>query len=249
MLLDMRFFDSHAHLTGNEEVIRAKEKGVDHILHIATDDESLDLGLKLNLLMAAALTPHDVHKNQEAFFERCSLLAKQEKLVAIGETGLDHFHYKDSSLKQKEFLEKHLSLAEETNLPLIIHCREAFQELFPCLRGCKTSVILHCFTGTLLELEEALKRDYYISYSGIITFPKANSEALIKTPLDKLLIETDSPFLAPVPFRGQKNEPMYLPIIAQKAADLKRSSLEEIALYTSNNAEKLFLNRDRKLNL
>ena len=145
---------------------------------------------------------------------------------------------------QKRYLKKHLSLAKELSLPVIIHTRDAFSDLFDiCKDFLPFNAVLHCFTGKEKEAKKVLDNGWFISFSGIITFPKSSislQNIAANTPLEKMLIETDSPFLAPQKYRGKKNEPAYLIEIAQKIADLKKIPLEDIIKATSENAKKLF---------
>ncbi len=250
------FIDSHAHLTSDDlkdqvEVIlkRAHEARVDGIVNICTDERSLDLGLKLQknakgFFNAAATTPHDVEKEGEQFFPIVKEKAKAHQLVAIGETGLDYYYEHSPKPLQQEFLIRYLQLAIETKLPVIFHCREAFNDLFSIYDDQKTFIpsVLHCFTGTLAEAKEVLDHGWYLSFSGIITFKKSEGlrEVVKYTPLDRLLIETDSPYLAPQSKRGKVNEPAFIVETAQMIADLKQIYLDEIAQCTSQNAREFF---------
>jgi TatD DNase family protein len=261
------FCDSHAHITSPdlfsqiEEVLsRAKQAGVDTIINIVTDEVELRNSLALSdefmkiaekhpkVYTAAAVHPHDAENAAELLIPIFTKAAKEGKLVAIGETGLDYHYTHSTSSAQQRSLRKHLQLALECKLPVIIHCREAFSDLFPILDeeykidGRHAPGVLHCFTGTLEEAEKVLERNWFISLSGIITFKKSDylKKLAQNMPLDRLLIETDSPFLAPQSKRGSKNEPSYLPEIAQLIADLKGISIEEVASATRHNAHTLF---------
>lgn len=248
------FFDSHAHLTSTEvlphlDAILQRARNVKHILNICTDKASLEQGILLSqkhphILNAGATTPHDVHTEGESFFPLFEKAAKEKKLVAIGETGLDDYNSNAPIELQKQFLIKYLHLAIKTHLPVIFHCREAFTDLFSIVdQEYNGPAILHCFTGSIKEAEEVLKRGWFLSLSGIVTFKK--SEALREVakivPLDQLLIETDTPYLAPLSQRGKMNEPSFIAETAQCIADIKKIPLEEVAKATSENAKKLFL--------
>ncbi len=250
----MEFIDTHAHLTSpdlfpeiGDILSRAKSANVAKIVNICTDVDTLQKGLVLKekypwIYNTAATTPHDVEKEGEEVFP---IVKKHVRdLVAIGETGLDYYYMHSKKEIQKDFFMKYLHLAIEIDLPIIIHCRDAFDDLFAILdaeyKGKPT--LLHCFTGTMEEAKEAINRGYYVSFSGIVTFK--NSEPLREVakivPLDRLLIETDSPYLAPQSKRGKVNEPSYLPEVAEMIASVKNVSLEEIAKQTKENAERFF---------
>lgn len=251
------YFDSHAHLTSDslfpqiEELLkRATEQKVHHILNICTDLSTLKRGLEVHqkypqVLNAGATTPHDVEKEGELYFEHFEKSAKNNKLVAVGETGLDYYYEHSPKKLQQDFFKRYIELAQETRLPLIIHCRDAFEDFFKIIDACgfeKGKGVLHCFTGTLEEAHELIKRDWYISFSGIVTFKK--SEELRKVakivPKDRYLIETDSPYLAPQKHRGKQNEPSYVPLVAQTLAQVREETLNQMALESKQNAMRLF---------
>ncbi len=250
----MHLFDSHAHLSSEDMLHeidgvldRAKNSLVKKVVNIATDLVSLEEGVKLHekypwVFLAGATPPHDVEEKGEeelAFFET---RAKQKKLVAIGETGLDYYYKHSREKKQQEFLLRYVDLAKRENLPLIFHCRQAFKDLFSLTRKEDISAVIHCFTGTWQEAKEALERGWFLSFSGIVTFTKSKElrEVVKKVPLKNLLIETDSPYLAPQPMRGKKNEPSFLIETAKVLAEIKQVSLEEMAKITYKNAKSFF---------
>ena len=248
------FIDSHAHLTGHtvidhvEEMLeRAQQHQVKAIVNICTDQHSLDKGIALGkrhrwIFNAAAATPHDVVKIGEAFFPIVAGYARDGGLIAIGETGLD-YHYEHSPKElQQEHLVKYLELAVETKLPVIFHCRDAFEDLFDISSGKDFSAVLHCFTGTLEEAKGCLERGWMVSISGIVTFKNSvpSRDVAKYVPLDRLLIETDTPYLAPQSRRGKMNEPGYVVETAQVIADIKGISLEEVGMATARNAAQFF---------
>ncbi len=191
-----------------------------------------------------ATTPHDVDKEGEKAFPFMESAARSGALVAVGETGLDYHHYAETKELQKKFLRRYLALAKECHLPVIIHCREAFSDLFHILdeAGSELPGVLHCFTGTHAEAKEVIDRGWYLSLSGIVTFKKSQQlqEIAREVPLSQLLIETDAPYLAPDPYRGKQNEPAYLLSTAQFIANLRGLSLADLASATSHNARTLF---------
>jgi TatD DNase family protein len=257
--------DSHAHLTSSDLfneidhlLKNAQDVGVKTIVNICTDPLSLEKGLLLSktypwIYQTAAITPHDVgNEGANQAFELIAHTARQGLLKAIGETGLDyHYEHSDRSIQKEHFI-KYLHLALECQLPVVIHCREAFADFFEildaefCVAGKVQPGVLHCFTGTLEEAKEVIKRGWMLSLSGIVTFKKSTAlqEVARMVPLDHLLIETDAPFLAPQKHRGKQNQPAYLLDTALFIAQLKGISLEELAHATTANAKKLFNLRD-----
>lgn len=250
------YVDSHAHLTVHsvvdrvEELLeRAQQKKVHAIVNICIDPASLEKGVKLAerhpwIFNAAATTPHDVEKEGELFFPLVEEKAWQKRLVAIGETGLD-YHYKHSPIdRQKEYLVKYFELAKSVKLPVIFHCRDAFQDLFELadLHYKGKPAVLHCFTGTLEEAKRCIERGWMVSMSGIVTFKRSEQlrEVAAYLPLDRLLIETDTPYLAPESKRGKQNEPSYIDETAAVIAKLKRLSIEEVGDITAENAARFF---------
>ena len=202
------FIDSHAHLTcdpvfeGLEGILeRANRRHIQAIINICTDKKTLDRGLALNktepfVYNVGATTPHDVEKEGELYFPFFEEAAKSGQLVAVGETGLDYFYEHSNKEVQKTFLKKYLNLALTCHLPVVIHCRDAFQDLFETIdrefqiQGKSVNVVLHCFTGTMEEAQEGLKRGWWISFSGILTFKKSSAlrEVAKVVPLEKILL-------------------------------------------------------------
>lgn len=249
------FIDTHAHLTSEqilpqlEEVIaRAERNGIKKIVNICTDKKSFDAGVLLHekhpwVYNAAATTPHDVEKEGEEFFPVVERAANEGNLVAVGETGLDYFREHSDKGVQQAFLLRYFELALRVRLPLIFHCREAFGDLFAMADNSYTGpAVLHCFTGTIKEAQGVLDRGWYVSLSGIVTFKKSEAlrEVVKYIPLDRLLIETDSPYLAPQSHRGKQNEPSFLPETAEAIAKVKGISLAELATACGENAIRLF---------
>lgn len=250
----MKFLDSHAHISSSDIkdpdalILRAKEKGVEEIINICTDIATLERGLQLakkwkGVFNTAALTPHDVMKEEKGYFDLLASHARKKDLVAIGETGLDYYYKELDPDIQKESLIRHLKLAKECGLPVIFHCREAFEALFEiCDENYSGKALCHCFTGTKEEAEEVFKRGWLLSFSGIVTFKKSAAlrEVAKFAPLHQIVIETDTPYLAPESKRGKINEPSYVPEIAETIAQEKNISLEDIAKATRENALRFF---------
>lgn len=245
------FIDTHAHLTGEELlgtaeqlIARAKTAGVSKIINICTDEKSLVEGLALAkkypdfIYNSAAVTPHDIDK----FFllvENCI-----NQLVAIGETGLDYHYQGYNKEAQLAVLERYFFYAKKHCKPVVIHCREAFTDLFACADAhfANQKLVLHCFTGNLKEAYGLIERGYYLSLSGIVTFKNSIElqEVAKMIPLEKLLIETDSPYLAPIPYRGKSNEPAFVVETAKFIANLRGICVEELAVQTTKNAYQFF---------
>ncbi|MEX1013108.1 MAG: TatD family hydrolase [Waddliaceae bacterium] len=250
------YIDSHAHLTSPalyDEVdailARAKEAGIDTIINICTDRETLEKGLILRkkypwIYNTAATTPHDVDKEGEILFDLMAASARTGDLVAVGETGLDYYYTHSTKENQIHFLRRYLALATECKLPVVIHCRDAFSDFFRILdeENYQGPGVLHCFTGTLDEAKEVINRGWFLSLSGIVTFKKSLElkQVAQMVPLSQLLIETDSPYLAPNSRRGKQNEPAYLTETAQHIAELRGISVSDLATATARNAKQLF---------
>lgn len=252
--------DSHAHLTGetvydqvDDMLKRAQEAHIEAIVNICTDRLTLQRGLELVqrypwVYNAAATTPHDVEKEGEADFDFIAQHARQGRLKAVGETGLDYYYQHSDRKIQQDFLRRYLHLALECQLPVIIHCREAFADFFSILdveyqiNGKHAPGVLHCFTGTVSEADEVIKRGWMLSLSGIVTFKKSLElqEVARCVPLSQLLIETDTPYLAPQSHRGKMNEPAYVVETGRFIASLKGIPFEELAQATTRNARSLF---------
>ena len=251
-----KLFDSHAHLTfekmnGLEAIARAVCAGVVAIMDVAVNQSSLEKSFALDqhsapltLYHAASTTPHDVTGSDDPFFSVVEKAVRDHRLAAIGETGLDFFHATQTKEFQEAVFLRYAQLAVETHRPLIIHCREAFSTLTPILRsfGPDLRGVIHCFTGTKEEAQALLDMGWFLSISGIVTFPKSGQlqDVVRFLPLDRMLIETDSPFLAPGPKRGQINEPSFIVHTAETVAILKGTTRESICEATFSNARFLF---------
>jgi TatD DNase family protein len=248
--------DSHAHLTDiallekrSQLLERAQQAGIEAIINICTSPEEAFEGLALFkdypwIYHAASTTPHDAAQTDEKDFTRIECLAHDRKLIAIGETGLDYHYYPETHDIQKFWLRRYLNLAKACQLPVIIHCRDAFNDLFEILDAEFPGgrCVLHCFTGTIDEAKQAIERGWYLSFSGIVTFKKSHllQEVARNIPLSHFLIETDAPYLAPMPHRGRTNEPSFLLDTARFLANLRGIDLETFAAATTQNARAFF---------
>jgi TatD DNase family protein len=248
--------DSHAHLTDStvfaqiEEVLeRAKNQGIQKIVNICTDALTLKRGVELAkkhawVFNAAASTPHDVQTEGEHFFPIVQKAIEAKQLIAIGETGLDYYYEHAAPEIQRQFLLRYFELAKASSLPLIIHCREAFEDLFKLAdMGYQDApLLLHCFTGTQKEARSAVERGWFISFSGIITFKKSEAlrDVLKIVPLERILVETDAPFLSPQTKRGKMCEPSFIVETVATIAQIKGISQKEAEKITTANAETFF---------
>ncbi|MCP4402496.1 MAG: TatD family hydrolase [bacterium] len=249
--------DSHAHLAffdeaGREQVVQnAEQSGVVKILTIGTNiadsRKSCEIARKFPQVSASVgVHPHDVEEtNAESFLDELRALAQDEKVVAIGEIGLDFYRAISPPEMQKEFFRRQLDLAQELNLPVIIHDREAHEETLKIVREFDfTSLggVFHCFSGDLAMAEQVRDLGFLVSIPGPVTFKKPGflPEVATGLPLEALLVETDCPYLAPVPFRGKRNEPAYVRYTAEKVAELRGISVETLAGQMSQNFATLF---------
>ena len=248
------FVETHTHLDlikrNTEEVVKeALEKKVTKMVTIGIDLESIKIALEFasrieGVYAVVGFHPHEAKFLDEENLKELEKLAKKNKVVAIGETGLDYY-WKHSTLAcQMEAFKKQINLARKLNLPLIIHDREAHQDTLKVLddeaKGLK--ILLHCFSGDLDMAKVCVERGYYLGIGGVVTFNNAQKLRTVveEVSLENLVLETDSPYLAPHPYRGKPNEPKYIPLIAEKIAEIKEISLEKVAKSTSKTAQEFF---------
>lgn len=260
--------DAHCHLNFHvfekdyDEVIkRALQKGVSKIINVGTSIESSISAVKLsqkydNLYAIVGIHPHHADKVSDDYIKELRKLAKNKKVLAIGEIGLDYYSYKSNGIVkpkiQKQVFEAQIKLANELKLPLQIHNRWAGVDVIKILEKNKHLLqknpgMFHCFAGSLEVLENALKLGFYIGFDGNITYKgiaKGENVTLStlceNTPLNRIIVETDSPFLTPEPFRGGRNEPSYAIIVGEFIAKIKGTSFEEIDKITTLNTHKIF---------
>jgi TatD DNase family protein len=260
------FVDSHAHLDGerfdtdrDQVIARAREAGVETIVAIGIGDgpSTMDCAIRLAeqypfIYATLGIHPHEAKLATDAVFEEMERLARHPKVIAWGEIGLDYFYDHSPRELQKKVFRKQMELAAAAKLPIVIHCRpsdgtdDAWEDCLDLIhkQWAPNGIggILHCFTGTLAHSRRALDMGFLISFAGNITFPKAQTirDAVLEVPLDRMLIETDCPFLAPVPNRGKRNEPAFVTETARKIGELRGLSAEEIGEQTSRNFYKFF---------
>jgi len=260
------FVDSHAHLDGKqfdsdrEQVIaRAREAGVQTIVAIGNGDgpPELDHGILLAdkypfIYATIGIHPHEARLADDAAYRKMEQLAKHPKIIAWGEIGLDYYYDHSPREVQKGAFQRQMELAAAAKLPIIIHCRpseaseNAWEDFFEMIeadwRSRGLGGILHCFTGSWPQAKRALDMGFMISFAGNVTFPKAQQirDAALEVPLDRMLIETDCPFLAPVPYRGKRNEPAFVKDTAKKLAELRGLTAEQIGEQTGRNFYNFF---------
>ena len=248
--------DTHCHLNFpdhfadiNATLLKAKEADVQEMVVVGINEQSSHEALRLakvypNLYATAGWHPTEVSGFNPVWLEPISELLAHPQVVAVGEIGLD-FHW-DKSSKEDQFLalESQIELANEFDKPVIFHCREANQDLITFLKQDRLNVrfVLHCFSGSLEEAQEAMKLDAYFGFDGPITFPKSEaSRQLIRfLPKERILIETDSPFLAPIPYRGKPNQPAFLRYVAEEVARCWQTNLEDAVAILDANARRFF---------
>jgi len=250
--------DSHCHLNFKNIkediqniIFKAKNNNVTSILSINTNPIEFDEHIKIinqykNIYISYGLHPQEIESNSKFSLNDILLNINHPKVIGLGETGLDFYHSTEFKKKQYEIFEIHIEGSIESSLPLIIHQRNSENEIIEVIKyyqkNHNLSIVFHCFSGSKNLLNFCLENNYYISLSGIVTFKNANElRKIIKyASLDHLLIETDSPFLAPIPMRGRQNEPSYIKYIAEYLADFYSISLNDFIEITDNNFYKLF---------
>ena len=253
----MELFDTHSHYNDEkfnqdrEEIIKATfAAGVTKLMcigyHLESSQKALEIAEKHeNIYATCGISPNDIQEVKLKDLNRIKQMAQNSKIKAIGEIGLDYYWEKDETIrkKQREFFQKQIEIANEVDLPIVIHTRDAYLDTIQILREnpCKNTGIFHCCPLNNELIKDALTLGYYISFSGSITFKNAKSEpAILQVPLERLLIETDSPYLTPEPYRGQRNDSRKVIEVARKIANVKNKPLEEIAKITYENALKIY---------
>jgi TatD DNase family protein len=248
--------ETHAHLYAEEfdkdrvEMLeRARAEGVSKFYMPNVDSESIDSMLEVeqkhpDTIATMGLHPCYVKNNFEKELYQVESWLSKRKFAAIGEIGLDFYWDKTFKSQQEEALKIQINWAKKYRKPIILHCRESFQETFDIVKSLHDDDlkgVFHCFTGTAEQAKEVTDLGFFIGVGGVVTFKNGGlAEHIPEIDIDKIVLETDAPYLAPTPKRGKRNEPAYLSIIAQKVADLKQMQLEELEAVTSNNALQLF---------
>ncbi|MCL4517297.1 MAG: TatD family hydrolase [Firmicutes bacterium] len=249
--------DSHAHLCDEafdqdrDEVIdRAVGAGITAIMDVGYDLDSSGraavlAGRRQEVHAAVGISPHDAAKAPGDYLDQLAGLAKNQRVVAIGEIGLD-FYYDEPRDRQREVFQDQLELADKLGLPVIIHDRDAHGEILDLLRSRRRTEypagVLHCFSGSLEMARECIKMGFFLSVAGPVTFHNARrlAQTVAELPLERLLVETDCPYLTPVPYRGKRNEPANVALVAARIAEIKGLPVDKVARITTENAAALF---------
>lgn len=247
--------DTHSHINFDEYMENfdflldeMKQEQIEKVIipgvEPSTFDEIIELCEKDEMLYCAVgVHPSEFETYNDDVEERIYKLCNNQKVVAIGEIGLDYHYCPETKEEQKAIMRKQLKVAEELQLPVLIHDREAHQDCFDIVDEYNLKdVVFHCFSGDKDFALKCVEKGYYIAIGGVVTFKNAKDlkEVAINTPLDKILLETDAPYLTPVPFRGKRNSPKYLKYIAQEIADLRGISVEQVKEITTQNAKRIF---------
>ena len=255
-ILDTQLVDTHAHLQNArynndlESVISRIQQANMKVIVIGWDLESSQRAIELAsqyefIYATVGLSHYSANEMNDDLLNNLSQLAQKEGVVAIGETGLDYYRMAASITSQQRLFRAQIQLALSLSLPLVIHDRDAHKDIVNILKEEEAHEgVIHCFSGDEDMLKDVLDIDFYISLSGIITFSKPLAQLIKQIPLDRLLVETDSPYLAPVPKRGKRNEPSYLKYIVQKISEILDLTYEEVVQINETNANNLFKLKD-----
>lgn len=250
---DLYLIDTHAHLDMVEDVAEvikySRENGVKKIIIPAVEEKYFDKLIAIaesydNIYCQVGLYPSEAKKWTQDVENKIRQLSAHEKVVAIGEIGLDYYWDKSFVIEQQEMFKKQIVLANELNLPIVVHDREAHKDCMDILKeyNKNSDVIFHCFSGSVEMMRECVRNGWYVALGGVVTFKNAKKmkEVAQEIPLENLLLETDSPYLAPVPYRGKENQPAYVKYVAQEIANLRHQSIQDIMKHTTENAERVF---------
>ncbi|MBS4762291.1 TatD family hydrolase [Carnobacteriaceae bacterium zg-ZUI252] len=248
-------FDTHTHINTPQfqddldaTILRAKEHGVTQMAVVGFDEPTILKSLELskqydNIYSIVGWHPVETPSYTMVVEKQLQEWLTHDKVVALGEIGLDYHWNTDTPQNQEKVFRRQIAIANEMNLPIVIHTREALEDTYRILKSSSfQGGIMHSFSGNISDMQRFLDLGMYISLSGVVTFKKSLDlqEVAKVVPLDQLLIETDAPYLSPVPYRGKRNEPSYVYHVAEKIAQLRECSIEDIAAATTQNARKLF---------
>ena len=245
--------DTHAHLDMAEDIDstikNAHDNNVRKIIIPSVEERYFDKVIEIaenheNIFCQLGIFPSEAKTWTDEIADKIRQLAKHSKVVAIGEVGLDYYWDKSFVDEQKEMFKKQITLANELNLPIVVHDREAHKDSIDILKEYNkgSDVLFHCFSGSVEMMKECVKYGWYIAIGGVVTFKNAKKmkDVAVEVPLERLMLETDSPYLTPVPYRGKTNQPAYVRYVAEEVAKLRNESIENIMQVTSQNAEKVF---------
>ena len=245
--------DTHAHIDmaeNSDEIIQnAAANGVKKIIIPSVEEKFFEKIIQIaenneNIYCQLGIFPSEAKTWTNKIEQKIKELAKNPKVVAIGEIGLDYYWDKSFVEEQKEIFKKQILIANELNLPIVVHDREAHKDCIDIIKEYNqtSTVIFHCFSGSVEMMRECVKNDWFIALGGVVTFKNAKKmkDVAKEIPIDYLLLETDSPYLTPVPYRGKENQPAYIKYVAEEIAKLRNENVEDIMIKTSQNAERVF---------
>ena len=245
--------DTHAHIDmaeNSDEIIQnATANGVKKIIIPSVEEKFFEKIIQIaenheNIYCQLGIFPSEAKTWTNKIEQKIKELAQNPKVVAIGEIGLDYYWDKSFVEEQKEIFKKQILIANELNLPIVVHDREAHKDCIDIIKEYNqtSTVIFHCFSGSVEMMRECVKNDWFIALGGVVTFKNAKKmkDVAKEIPIDYLLLETDSPYLTPVPYRGKENQPAYIKYVAEEIAKLRNENVEDIMIKTSQNAERVF---------
>ena len=249
----MNYIDTHCHIymdrfDGDRDAViqRAIDNGVERMICIGVDLPSSEKCLNIaekhpQIFATAGIHPHEAKDVPHRYLHELEQFYQHPKVVAVGEIGLDfHYNFSDEKEQIAVYLEQ-LELATSVGLPTVVHCRESDDEILNGIIESKNgNGVIHCFASTLAFSQQILKTGFHLSFTGLITFVNALEDVVKETPLNRMMLETDSPYLAPKPYRGKRNEPQYVKQVAEKVAKLKNMSVEDVVSQTTHTAELFF---------
>mgnify|MGYP004559375399 FL=1 len=243
--------DTHLHLENNDRtkliIDEAFANGVERLIISGCDKKGIEDALEIiknndNVYATIGFHPSEVGSiNDDDLKYLKDLLKSNSKIVGVGEIGLDYHYGKDDKVEQLRLFEAQLKIAQELKMPVVIHSRDAFQDTYDCLKKYNLNGVIHCFNGSIEVANLYIKLGYYLGIGGVITFKNSKLSTVVENiSLENIVLETDSPYLAPDPYRGNVNSPKYIPIIADKISSVKKISTKEVEKITTDNAFRIF---------